>query len=74
MPNRDPFDVGPPGPELSVAEGDVVMLGRNGAFTLEIMAVRGDKAWVRDLDDGRQGIVDLDGFRKYGREARGTLQ
>jgi hypothetical protein len=30
--------------ELSVAEGDIVMLGPNGAFTLEVIAVRGGKA------------------------------
>ena len=70
----DPFDLDPPARELSVAEGDIVMLGPNGAFTLEVLAVRGDKAWVRDLDDGRDGVVDLASFRRFGPDAPGMLQ
>jgi hypothetical protein len=70
----DPFDTDPPGRKLSVVEGDIVMLGPNGAFTLEVLAVRGDKAWVRDLDDGRDGVVALASFKSFGRDARGALQ
>ena len=70
----DHLDLGPSGRELSVAEGDIVMLGPNGAFTLEVLAVRGDKAWVRDLDDGRDGVVALASFKSFGLEARGPLQ
>lgn len=70
----DPFDMGQPGRELSVAEGDIVRLGANGAFTLEVIAVRGDKAWVRDVSDGRDGVVDLASFRRFGFDAPGTLQ
>ena len=68
------LDLGPPARELSVIEGDIVMLGPNGAFTLEVLAVRGDKAWVRDLDDGRDGVVDVTSFRRFGFDACGTLQ
>ena len=50
------------------------MLGPNGAFTLEVLAVRGDKAWVRDLDDGRDGVVALASFKSFGLDARGPLQ
>ena len=70
----DHFDLDPPARELSVAEGDIVMLGPNGAFTLEVVAVRGDKAWVRDLDDGRHGVVDLGAFKRFGLDAPGMLQ
>lgn len=70
----DPFEDGPPCRELSVAEGDVVVLGPNGAFTLEVLAVRGVRAWVRDLDDGREAVVDLASLRRFGREAVGRLQ
>lgn len=68
----DPFESEPPPRRLSVAEGDIVMLGPNAAFRLEVMAVRGDRAWVRDLDDGRDGVVDLAAFSRFG--FNGTLQ
>ena len=70
----DCFDIDTPAGELSVAEGDIVMLGPNGAFTLEVLAVRGGKAWVRDLDDGRDGVVDVAHFRRFGLDALGVLQ
>lgn len=70
----NPFDLGLAAGTLSVAEGDIVMLGPNRAFTLEVLAVRGDKAWVRDLDDGRDGVVDLASFRTFGLDALRALQ
>ena len=70
----DHLDLGTSAGKLSVAEGDIVMLGPNGAFTLEVLAVRGDKAWVRDLDDGRDGVVDLASFRRFGFDAPIVLQ
>ena len=69
-----PFDIGPPARALSVVEGDIVMLGPNAAFRLEVIAVRGDKAWVRDLDDGRDGVVDVASFGRFGLDASGRLQ
>ena len=74
MSHLDPYDLGLCTGELSVAEGDIVMLGPNGAFTLEVLAVRGDRVWVRDLDDGRDGVVDVATFRRFGLEGLGTLQ
>lgn len=74
MSHLDPLDLGLSAGELSVAEGDIVMLGPNGAFTLEVVAVRGDKAWVRDLDDGRDGVVDVACFKRFGLDALGTVQ
>jgi hypothetical protein len=70
----DPFEPEPPPRRLSVAEGDIVMLGPNAAFRLEVMAVRGDKAWVRDLDDGREGVVHVASFRHFGGDGPGALQ
>jgi len=73
MRDLDPFEMGLPA-RLSVAEGDIVMLGPNGAFTLQVLAVRGDKAWVRDLDDGRDGVVDLADFRRFGLDRSAMVQ
>lgn len=70
----DPSILGASAGELLVAEGDIVMLGPNGAFTLEVVAVRGGKAWVRDLDDGRDGVVDVASFKRFGLDALGVLQ
>jgi hypothetical protein len=70
----DHFDAEPPDRVLSVGEGDIVILGPNGAFKLEVMAVRGAKAWVRHLDDAREGVVDLASFRRFGFDAPETLQ
>jgi len=70
----DPLDPDPPTRRLPVAEGDIVMLGPNAAFRLEVVAVRGDKAWVRDLDDGREGVVDVASFRRFGGDGPGALQ
>lgn len=70
----DPFDIDAPARRISVAEGDIVTLGPNAAFRLEIMAVRGAKAWVRDLDDGREGVVDVGSFSRFRFDAPGTVQ
>jgi len=70
----DACDVDPPGRALSVGEGDIIRLDPNGAFTLKVMAIRGEKAWVRDLEDGRDGVVDLGSFRSFGLDALGALQ
>jgi hypothetical protein len=70
----EPFDLGLPAYAQTVLEGDIVSLGPSGALTLEVMAVRGDKAWVRDLDDGRDGVVDIASFRRFGLDASGSVQ
>ena len=64
----------PGGGRPLIAEGDILTLGRNAAFTLEVVAVRGDRAWVRDLDDGRDGVIDLTSFRRFGFETPEILQ
>jgi hypothetical protein len=57
-----------------VAEGDIVMMGPTGALALLIIAVRGEMAWVRDLDDGRHGVVELASFTRSEPHGPGTLQ
>ena len=74
MADLDPFDTGPPAWEQSLFEGDIVALGPSKALVFEVMAVRGDKAWVRGLDDGRDGVIDLASFRRFGLDAPGILQ
>jgi hypothetical protein len=64
----------PPGADHTVAEGAIVLLGPTGALAFEVVAVRGDKAWIRDLDDGRQGVVDVANFQAFGPGASGLLQ
>jgi hypothetical protein len=71
--------VEPPGGRLPlqeqpVAEGDIVLLGPSGALAFEVVAVRGDKAWIRDLDDGRHGVVDVANFREFGPASMGLVQ
>jgi hypothetical protein len=70
----NPFSIGLPDWEQGVAEGDIVTLGPDGALALEVMAVRGDKAWVRDVDAGRDGVIDLVTFRRLALDALGTRQ
>lgn len=68
------FDGGLPIWDQPVAEGDIVFLGPNGALALEVMAVRGDQAWVRALADARDGVVDLACVRRFGLDAPGMRQ
>jgi hypothetical protein len=68
------FEGGSPDLGTPVAEGDIVMMGPTGALALLIMAVRGGMAWVRDLDDGRHGVVELASFTRSEPHGPGTLQ
>jgi hypothetical protein len=70
----DAFDRAPEGHPPQLAQGDIVRLGPSGALTLEILAVRDDKAWVRDLDDGRDGVVDLVSFWRFWLDGPGMFQ
>lgn len=63
-----------PGWEKSLIDGDIVTLGPSRALVFEVMAVRGDKAWLRGLEDGLEGVIDLAGFRTLGRGAHGAMQ
>jgi hypothetical protein len=70
----EPPHSGPPTHQQPVAEGDIVLLGPSGALAFEVVAVRGDKAWIRDLDDGRHGVVDVASFREFGPGSLGLVQ
>lgn len=74
MTSMHAFSTDLPDWRVAIAEGDVVSVGPNGVLTLEIMAVRGDKAWVRDLDGGRDGVIDLNDFKRLALDALGGLQ
>jgi hypothetical protein len=73
MSNLEPVDAGLPIHEQSVAEGEIVLLGPGGGLAVQVMAVRGERAWVRDLNLGRDGVVDLWRVRRFGVDA-GVLQ
>lgn len=40
--------------------GDLVRIGVNAGPVFEIVHVAGDKAWVRPLTNGQEGLVALD--------------
>lgn len=68
------FDVDAPLCEQPVLEGDVILLGPNGLLAFEVIAIRGEMAWVRDVDGGRDGVVDLARIRRFGFDGRGGVQ
>lgn len=68
------LNIGSPAWEQSLLEGDIIALGPSKALVFEIVVVRGDKAWVRALDDGRDGVIDLASFRELGFRAPGMIQ
>jgi hypothetical protein len=53
----DVFDVHLPIYDHLIAPGDIVAVGQNQHPQFEVMATRGDKAWVRDIASGMDGIV-----------------
>ncbi|HET6972030.1 MAG TPA: hypothetical protein VFH92_12955 [Phenylobacterium sp.] len=61
-------------PEEPVVEGEIILYGPSGALALEVIAVRGDKAWVREVDDGRHGVIDVASLRMDHFGASGMLQ
>ena len=44
----------------TINPGDIVRTGQNQRPQFSVLAVSGDKAWVRNVDTGLDGIVDLD--------------
>lgn len=74
MRNLEPFEVGPPARRRPIVEGEIVLLGPNGGLAVQVVAVRGERAWVRDLNLGRDGVVDLGRTRRFGLDAPGALQ
>ena len=47
-----------------VAAGDVVRTGDNARPQYQVLAVEGDKAWLRNLDNGLDGVVDRRRLRR----------
>ena len=52
------------GGEEVIQPGDVVRTGENQRPQYAVLAVAGDKAWVRNVDSGMDGIVELNRCRK----------
>jgi hypothetical protein len=50
--------------EEHIAEGDMVSTGRNAGPYFNVLAVNGDRAWVRNITTAIDGIVDLKRCRK----------
>ena len=49
-----------------IEPGDLVRTGPNPKPQFSVLAVAGDKAWVRNVDNGSDGIVELTRCRKIG--------
>ena len=47
-----------------IQEGDMVRSGPNSGPYFVVLAVKGEKAWVRNPQNGTDGIVDLNRCRK----------
>ena len=50
--------------EEDIQTGDLVRTGTNHFPHFTVMAVVGDKAWVRNVQNGADGITGLDRCRK----------
>jgi hypothetical protein len=47
------------GYDEEIRQGDLVRTSPNAFPQWEVLAVRGDKAWVLNVQTGQQGITDL---------------
>ena len=50
--------------EEHIAEGDLVKTGPNAYPYFHVLAVHGDRAWLRNVQSGMDGVVDLNRCRK----------
>ena len=50
--------------EEHIAEGDLVKTGPNAYPYFHVLAVHGDRAWLRNVQTGMDGVVDLNRCRK----------
>lgn len=50
--------------EEDIQTGDLIRTGSNHFPQFTVMAVIGDKAWVRNVQNGADGITSLDRCRK----------
>ena len=47
-----------------IAEGDLVRTGPNQFPRYRVIAVDGERVWVRNVDNGLDGVTDLDRCRR----------
>ncbi len=52
------------GYEEEIRQGDVVRTGPNIFPQWEVIAVHGEKAWLRNVQSGADGVTDLSRCRK----------
>jgi hypothetical protein len=57
------------GYQEEIRTGDLVRTGPNPFPRFEVVAVSGEKAWVRDLQDGADHLAPVAHLRKLPREA-----
>jgi len=53
--------------EEHIAEGDTVSSGGNSGPYFTVMAVNAGRAWLRNVQSGMDGVVDLSRCRKVDR-------
>ena len=53
-----------------IAEGDLVRTGPNQFPRYRVIAVDAERVWVRNLDNGQDGVTDLNRCRKIDAPAR----
>ena len=54
-----------------IAEGDLVRTGPNQFPRYQVIAVDGDRVWVRNVDNRQDGVTDLNRCRKVDPAPRG---
>ena len=59
--------------EEHIAEGDLVRTGPNAYPYFTVLAVHGERAWLRNVQSGMDGIVDLNRCRKVNGAPAGVL-
>ena len=60
----DVFQIGPPDSADEIRVGDLVRSGTNHHPHYEVLAIHGDKAWVRDVQTGADHLALLARCRK----------
>ncbi len=58
------------GYDEEISEGDLVRTGPNMFPHFNVIAIHGDKAWVRNVETGADGLTALNRCRKINGELR----
>jgi hypothetical protein len=48
-----------PDHDEQIVQGDIVRTGANPTPSFHVVAVSGDRAWLRDLQNGAEAVVDV---------------